>query len=167
MGRDGVGGAINIQLNLMDCPHGCAIALMRAFFLCTQHLPTPFNSHPLLFYLSTLYSDTLNTPAPARGFRIHRAFMEQMLLFCAIIFPLSISSRQMPELIICRPFVPEINFKTQKTEILQTLRLVVFYLYQAPDDTIIRAILLFSSDFCFLKFSPLNRIGAHLSSIRS
>ena len=37
-----------------------------------------------------------------------------MLLFCAIIFPLSISSRQMPDLIACRPIVPEINFKTQK-----------------------------------------------------
>ena len=90
-----------------------------------------------------------------------------MLSFCAIIFPLSISSRRMRGLITCRPFVPEINFKTQKTESMQTLRLIVFYSYQAPDDTIIRAILLFSSDFCFLKFSPLNRIGAHRSRIRS
>lgn len=66
-----------------------------------------------------------------------------------------------------RSFALEIYSKTQKTESLQTLRLIVFYSYQASDDTIIRAILLFSSDFCFLKFSPLNRIGAHRSRIRS
>ena len=59
------------------------------------------------------------------------------------------------------------QLQNAKTESLQTLRLIVYYSYQAPNDTIIRAILLFSSDFCFLKFSPLNRIGAHLSSIRS
>ena len=68
-----------------------------------------------------------------------------------------------------RSFALEIYSKTQKTESLQTLRLIVYFPYpfHAPDDTIIRAILLFSSDFCFRKLSPLNRIGAHLSSIRS
>ena len=34
---------------------------------CTWHLPDPFNLHPHLAYLSILYSDPPNTPAPAWG----------------------------------------------------------------------------------------------------